>query len=135
MDGGPRPDLAAQHQIAPAVFEERMGENVLRVTPDAIARQRRSHLFRELRPDQLLGKVGRRRDQHQAREPIGLAQSRQRACEQERDPTAHGRADHDLWPIGQCAKNFDGLLRPSADGPVFEIAVGFAMAGIVEAQA
>ena len=58
----------------------------------------------------------------------------QRAGEQKSDPAADRRADDNLRPLGQRAKNREGLFRPPANGSVGEGAFRFAMAGIIEAQ-
>ena len=89
-DGTPGAELAAQDQMTAPVFEKTPCKDVVLVPPHPIARQRRPYLFGKVGPDQLLGKIGRRGDQDHARKPPGLAQPRQGARQQQRDPAPHG---------------------------------------------
>jgi hypothetical protein len=91
-------------------------------------------------PHQHLGEVRRRRDQHHA----GDASRRRRAVlraaiefarKQERHPATHGRTDHDLRPAAELLEHRNAFLEPSADGAVPEIAAGFAVPRIIEADA
>jgi hypothetical protein len=93
-------------------------------------------VWRKSLPHQLFGKIRRRRDQHEACERgAGRRASSKLARQQQRHPSAHGRAYHHLRPETKLLEHRDALFQPASDGTAGEIAAGFAVAGIVEADA
>ncbi len=80
-------------------------------------------------PDQLFGEVRRRRDQHQALDPLRPGQG-----DQAGDPAAHGGADQHHRPLGQVIEHRQGVLAPTGDGPLAKVAARGAMTEIVEAE-
>ena len=88
-------------------------------------------------PDQRLGHVERRRQQDKpAYAPGGIGVGgEQPAQQQQGEPAAHARADDDAAPAGEGGEGLHRLGEPARDRAVGEVPGGFAMAGIVEAQA
>ena len=125
-----------------ALLDQRAGDRIGRAVailrrphPYALADDFLPDLIGEAVPHQLLGEVGRRRDQHEAREcRIRRLTSGDGARQQECHPTAHRRADHDLRPATKLLEHGDALFEPAPDGTVDEDAARFAMAGIIESN-
>src|SRR5262249_3888071 len=55
--------------------------------------------------------------------------------QEQRDPSTHRRADHDLRALAEGVEHAEGFLEPAADRAVGEDAAGFAMTGVIEAHA
>ena len=67
-----------------------------------------------LRPEQRLGEIDRRRDQHHARQSRHLAELDQLARQQQREIAAHRGADDDLRPLGLARETSRGSPPASA---------------------
>ncbi len=87
----------------------------------------------ERRPQESLREVDRRRQQDQAGGRLAGGGELLRC--QERQPTAHGGADEDLRAVRRRVEDGKGVLEPARDRAVLEPAAGFAMPGIIEADA
>ena len=133
--GGIDRDRAGQDRPARAVLEQLGGDRIAggivrrRPRPDAVPIQRRSRLRRQAGLQQGAGEVGGGGDQHQG--PHALRSDQRR---QAREPSAHRRAHQDQRPLGQPIHHRQGVAAPAGDRSVREVAAGFAVTEVVEAQ-
>jgi len=138
-------DHAAEEEMVASLLDERPRDQVRlvrvvrRPRPHARLLKLAPHLGRKALPHQHLGEIDRRRDQHQARHGGGRLARCHAAPElprqQQRDPAAHGRTDHDLRTPAERFEHRDALFKPAADGAVREGAAGLAVTGIIEPDA
>src|SRR3974390_836097 len=103
--------------------------------PNAFAVDLLTDLGRKALPHQLFSEVGCRRDQDQAGNGGVVRTPRDLARQHQRPPAAHRRTDHHLGTATKLLEPRDAFLEPAADSSINEFSAGFAVAGIIEANA
>ena len=132
-EGASQLQWLTQKQVISALFDQLHCDDVWLVTVfrrlkvDAVAEKRFSNAFIELRPHQILGEIGRGRDAEKSRDTRGSCQGRE-----QHDPSAHARAHNNLRTFGDLVENRDGVVLPSTDRAVPELARGRTVPEVVE---
>ena len=134
-------DHGAKKKVVAAVLDQAAGNEVGlagvcgRAGVGALLHDRALHFGGKTFPHQLLGEIHGRGDQDEPGHP-GRCRCRalhQFAHEQQRQPAAHGGADHYLRTTAEGVEHRQAFLQPAADGALGEDAAGFPMSGIIEA--
>src|SRR5579872_630770 len=139
-------DGPTEQKVLAALFDQLAGDGIGiaifgRSQPYARGLDLVADFARKSLPHQFLGEIRRGSDQYQSRErsagrlSVGVPAPGQFAREQERHPAAHGRADHHLRTGRKALEDRNALFQPAPDGARREITAGFAVPGIVEAEA
>ena len=131
----------AQQEIAATILDQRARDRIgigrigAVAQPDALGLDLLAHFGGHVRPHQRFGEIDRRGDQDEAGQPLACFFGTHCTRGEQRNPAPHRRADDDLRAGRLGADQGKALGKPARNDAILETPAGFAMAGIIEAQA